>query len=221
MALLLPPGDKTQYRAVGFIRGTYTPLSPECFGKGTLKTSDGVDFPCLLTKISANFFEKHPEKLKEELVFNTWIRSQKDGSLRFQLKNSLCPNKFGLNVDLFSIRGNIQKILNDAIVIRVKRNTAPPEGKEKAWQYKPFVVVLKVPPGNPLLNKKYLGQFWEFQVCRSEGTNELVIENCNFITEAPRKKLKTPSSALSKKEVNSGLKSNKAKPILKKTKVAV
>ncbi len=187
-----PPDEPMQYRAIGVVRGTYTPIDDQ-ITRGNLTLADGTSIDAVLLGRVMGIVKKNLE-LSETYHWVVYPRTrdkQPDGSrveaatLHLQIVGVWEPELLGrplpeepVAVDVFSIRGEIIFQSPSKVVVKIRqapRGEAP--GKKRPL---PFKLQLK-----GALNQTGLGQFWDFQVMR-QG-QELVILDAIAIGELPRR----------------------------------
>jgi hypothetical protein len=81
---IAPPSEPKQYRAIGLVRGRYTP-DPEQFTRGMLVTPDGTDIDAVLLGRVMSLLKNHLN-LEEEHLWVVYPRTrQQDDSLHVQI----------------------------------------------------------------------------------------------------------------------------------------
>lgn len=176
------------YRCVGLVRGQYFPSS-DVFTQGFVLTDDGCRFPAGLLGQVAKWLTVNPDQLNQSHVWLVWPR-QRSGlpSLFFQLVRVYqSPDeklyRSAASVNYFSIRGVVQSQEDGRLSIRIERNSLPPQGKEKAKRWQPFIMVVE-----GFLPESARGQFWQLD-CYRDG-ERLVMEDGRPLQDAPKCKEK-------------------------------
>ncbi|MGE5655933.1 MAG: hypothetical protein ACM37W_04890 [Actinomycetota bacterium] len=204
-----PPSEPRQYRAVGLVRGRYSP-SEEQFTRGLLFASDGTAIDAVLLGRVMSLVKNHLD-LEQEHLWVVYPRTrQQDGNLHTQIMgvwepetlarkeeegneqeegesadSPIDPQSFiyhpSVDNGYFSIRGEViyQSQDEDKYVI-VKIKQAPRKDGDKT---KFFKLKLK-----GALAEKAVGHFWDFHA-HLEG-NALLIQEANDIGSLPIKKKK-------------------------------
>ena len=190
-----PPSEPMQYRAIGLIRGRYTPL-PEQFTQGTLTTLDGTAINAVLLGRVMSLLRKHLD-LEAEHLWVVYPRTRdKENDLHTQIVGVWEPETLakadGESDDAgtaeiaefedgyFSIRGEVIYHSPEKEEVIVKIQQAPRKAGDRP---KSFKLKLK-----GLLTGKVLGHFWELHV-RRQG-DHLVIQSATSIAPLPPKRRK-------------------------------
>ncbi|MGK7904808.1 MAG: hypothetical protein AB4352_26060 [Hormoscilla sp.] len=176
-----PPTEPKQYRAIGLVRGRYTPL-PTQFNQGTLTASDGTAIHAVLLGRIMSLLRKHMN-LEEEHLWVVYPRTrEKEQDLHTQIVGVWEPETLIKNKAIdkskiadtahfedgyFSIRGEVVYSSQEKEEVVVKLHQAPRKKEERP---KSFKLNLK-----GVLSGKVLNHFWEFDVQR-QG-NDLVIQS--------------------------------------------
>ena len=169
-----PPDHKLQYRAIGIIRGIYTP-SQESFCIGTITTSDGTTIPALLKpKVRRSVAKKtHPDQEYSWVVYPR-CNSQ---SLKVQITGLWDPVENTPVEEYFSVRGQVifQNFKDKKILVKIKQKSLFEGEKSRFFKIKLTGVV-------PV---KAVGKFWEFKVKRN--LDKFDILSGEFISKLPAK----------------------------------
>lgn len=176
-----PPTEPKQYRAIGLIRGRYTPL-PTQFNQGILTASDGTAINAVLLGRIMSLLRKHMN-LEEEHLWVVYPRTrEKEQDLHTQIAGVWEPETLIKDKAIdktkiadtahfedgyFSIRGEVVYCSQEKEEVVVKLHQAP---RKKEDRPKSFKLKLK-----GVLSGKVLNHFWEFDVQR-QG-NDLVIQS--------------------------------------------
>ncbi|MBO1348825.1 MAG: hypothetical protein EBE86_016210 [Hormoscilla sp. GUM202] len=176
-----PPSEPKQYRAIGLVRGRYTPM-PTQFTQGTLTASDGTTIDAVLLGRIISLLRKHMN-LEEEHLWVVYPRTrEKEQDLHTQIVGVWDPETLVKNQVIdktkiadtahfedgyFSIRGEVVYSSQEKEEVVVKLHQAPRKKEERP---KSFKLKLK-----GVLTGKVLNHFWEFDVQR-QG-NDLVIQS--------------------------------------------
>lgn len=198
-----PPGDKMQYRAIGLLKGKYTP-SADHFNQGILLTEDGTIIDAVLLGRIMSLLKKHLS-LEEQHLWVVYPRPrQKEGNLHAQIVGVWEPEKLTQNEasassysasplpiedGFFSIRGEVvyQSEQEQCIIVKIRQS---PRKQEKKPRF--FKLTL-----TGTLNQKAVGRFWDLQVQR-QG-NALVVQSAEDIGVVPKRKGKKPHKNQSKR----------------------
>lgn len=192
-----PPSEPLQYRAIGLVRGRYTPL-PEQFTQGTLLTPEGTEINAVLLGRVMSLVRKHLDLEQDHLwVVYPRTREQED-NLHTQIVGVWEPENLAdppvsdaegdvtpeeqtrLEDGYFSIRGEVVFHAQDKEQVVVKIRQAPRKTGDRP---KSFKLKLK-----GVLANKPVGNFWDFHVQRQE--NDLVIQEGTLIAPLPSKRRK-------------------------------
>ncbi len=214
-----PPSEPKQYRAIGLVRGRYTPM-PTQFTQGTLTASDGTQINAVLLGRIISLLRKHMN-LEEEHLWVVYPRTRdKEQDLHTQIvgvwePETLVKNKVIDKTKIadtahfedgyFSIRGEVVYSSQEKEEVVVKLHQAP---RKKEECPKSFKLKLK-----GVLTGKVLNNFWEFDVQR-QG-NDLGIQSGTAIA-ALASKFKQKNN-FSKKKGPGGFKKPKGSPRLPDT----
>lgn len=206
-----PASEPMQYRAIGLIKGKYTPLE-EQFTRGTLVTEDGTAVDAVLLGRVMSLVKKHLD-LEQTHLWVVYPRTrEKDNDLHAQIVGVWEPEKLSksaedgtpadesdaeeqdLDVDssseiptaipddgYFSIRGEVLFYSAEDQRLIVKIQQSPRKGAD---QGKSFKLNLQ-----GTVEGKAVGYFWEFNVQR-QG-NVLLVQDGSMIKMVPPKKHKT------------------------------
>lgn len=201
-----PPSEPLQYRAIGLVRGRYTPSS-EQFTQGSLTTPDSTVIDTVLLGRVMSLVRKHLDLDKEHLwVVYPRTREQKE-DLHVQIVGVWEPEKLTpdqpvaeetsppepsesdaetpnerLTDGYFSIRGEVVYQSQDQEQVVVKIKQAPRKTDERPRSFK---LNLK-----GVLPSRGLGQFWDFHVLR-QGSH-LLIQEATSIAELPSRRKPKP-----------------------------
>jgi hypothetical protein len=164
------PNFPTQFRAIGRLRGVYTP-NPEQKLIGTLTLDDGI---VLKAKCEGGVLARLAAKsrpLEQSYTWTVYPETKKTGEISF-VKIVKGVKEDSTSGDWFSIRGIVLLQIPDEekVVVRIEKNELPPPGKENDKYWKPLFITLK-----GKLEKLVGGQFWDFEVKRQGA--ELLIQN--------------------------------------------
>ncbi len=213
-----PPSEPMQYRAIGLVRGRYTP-SAEQITQGQLTATDESELNAVLLGRIMSLVKNHLDLEKEHLWVVYPRTGQEDGKLHLQIvgvwepenlalqskEEALTsaevtepetevptqpspPNAIQIEDGYFSVRGEVVYQSADSQSLVVKIKQVPRKASEKPKYFK-----LKL---TGVLTTKAVGQFWDFHTKR-EGEN-LLIQQGESIAVLPQKpktwKKKTRSS---------------------------
>ena len=190
-----PPSEPMQYRAIGLVRGRYTPL-PEQFTQGTLTTSDGTAINAVLLGRVMSLLRRHLD-LEAEHLWVVYPRTRdKEKDLHTQIVGVWEPEtltksneplddaEVGETAEFedgyFSIRGEViyHSPEKEEVVVKIQQAARKAGDRPKSFK-------LKL---QGLLTGKVLGHFWELHVQR-QG-DRLVIQSATSIAPLPPKRRK-------------------------------
>jgi hypothetical protein len=194
------PSEPMQYRAIGLVRGTYTP-SEEQFTRGNLKTDDGSDVEAVLLGRVMSLVKNHLALDKEHLWVVYPRTREKEGTLHLQVVGVWEPENLNqtpktdedgniepdqvayqpaaeIAGDQFSIRGEIIYYSEEEkkTVVKIKQTVRK---KQQPEESKAFKLNLE----GVLSGPKTIGYFWDMDIGR-EG-QALVIKSSNLIAIVP------------------------------------
>lgn len=175
-----PPDHPLQYRAIGVVRGVYTP-EKEQFTRGTLTTPEGNVLDVVLLGRVMNIVRKH---LKDDQIYH-WVvyprTRDQEKTLHLQIVGVWEPELLGrlvpdepVAVDVFSIRGEVIFQSPRKVVVKIRQ---APRANGRAIPFK--LQLLGALPA------RGIGQFWDFQVMRNG--HELTILDAISVAELPQK----------------------------------
>lgn len=169
-----PPDQKLQYRAIGVIRGIYTP-SEESYCVGTITTSDGTIIPALLKpKVRRSVTKKtHPD---QEYYWVVYPRCNSQ-ALKVQITGLWDPLQNSPIEEYFSVRGQVifQNFKDKKILVKIKQKALLEGEKSRFFKIKLTGVI-------PV---KAVGKFWEFKVKRNIDKFDIV--DGEFVSKLPAK----------------------------------
>ncbi len=202
-----PASEPLQYRAIGLILGKYVPSSEE-FNQGIVLADDGAEIDAVILGRIVSLIKNHldlaqshlwvvyPRIRKEDNKLHAQIMGVWDPQLVIKPLNSPTdaqePSEPALqaiptieNLEIpnsyFSIRGEVIYQSRETREIFVKIRQAPKKKTEEERYFKIRLV------GD--LPQKLVGNFWDFDVVRSD--NNLEIRSANFVAplraKLPRK----------------------------------
>lgn len=195
-----PPSEPKQYRAIGLLRGCYTP-SDEQFTRGDLKTADGTSVEAVLLGRVMSLVKNHLD-LQQDHLWVVYPRTRTAENLHVQIVGVWEPEKLqkkeddedvaeepadsddatpGFEDDYFSVRGEVVFNAPEEENVVVKIQQTPRKDTQKA---KAFKLQLK----GVLPSEKSVGYFWDFQVKRD--ANALVIVAGSSVGLVPPRKKK-------------------------------
>jgi len=208
-----PPSEPKQYRAIGLVRGRYTPTD-EQFTRGAMLTSDGTEVEAVLLGRVMSLVRNHLDleqqhlwvvyprtrEMRQDLhvqIVGVWEpeKLNKEGEDASELEASpqsdsssaapaSTPEDSGFDENYFSIRGEVVFYSAEEQQIVVKIQQAP---RKTADREKAFKLRLD----GILSSPKALGYFWDLQVERRGAA--LVVTSGTPIGLVPPKK-KTAST---------------------------
>jgi len=196
-----PPSEPKQYRAIGLVRGIYTP-SDEEFTRGDFKAADGSDLKAVLLGRVMSLVKNHIDLQKEHLWVVYPRTREEEKELHLQIVGVWEPETLKkadsdsddasvevasdgtfidprLKDDYFSVRGEIVFISPDDQHIVVKIQQTPRKSSQKA---KAFKLSLR----GELDSTRTVGYFWDLHIKRED--NSLVVTEGTCIGMAPPKK---------------------------------
>ncbi|MFB2918395.1 MULTISPECIES: hypothetical protein [Aerosakkonema] len=204
------PSEPMQYRAIGLVRGKYSP-SAEQFTRGLLLASDGQEIDSVLLGRVMSLVKNHLD-LETEHLWVVYPRTrQNDDALHLQIVGVWEPENLDKSLSstdetsasdvteasrssnleaesspvedgYFSIRGEVVYQSHDEQKIIVKIKQAPRKEDEKP---KFFKLTLK-----GVLERKAVGYFWEFHIQRL--ANDLLIQEAKDIASLRPSKPRKP-----------------------------
>jgi len=177
------PSEALQYRAIGLIRGRYTP-EEDHITKGTIETDDGTTIDAVLLGRVLSLVRKHLD-LSQEQLWVVYPRTREVGGMHAQIVGVWSPEgqvKQGggaaplpLVKSYFSIRGEVvfQSPTKDYVLVKIRQQ------KKKKKPSKAFKLRLEGPmPENPR------NKFWDFEVRRTG--DRLEIQAPRFVAVVPK-----------------------------------
>ena len=216
-----PASEPLQYRAIGLILGKYVPSSEE-FNQGMVLADDGAEIDAVILGRIMSLIKNHldleqshlwvvyPRIRKEDNKLHAQIMGVWDPQLVIKPLNSpsdaqpsepvlqAIPTLENLEIpnSYFSIRGEVIYQSRETREIFVKIRQAPKKKTEEERYFKIRLV------GD--LPQKLVGNFWDFDVVRSD--NNLEIRSANFVAplraKLPRKGGGKPPSEAGDKRPN-------------------
>jgi hypothetical protein len=195
------PSEPMQYRAIGLVRGIYTP-SEEQFTRGNMKTEDGHDVEAVLLGRVMSLVKNHLALEKEHLWVVYPRTREREGTLHLQIVGVWEPENLNqspravdgviledqppmlyqpsseVKGDQFSIRGEIIYYSEEdrKTVIKIRQIVRKKQQEEEP---KAFKLNLE----GVVSGHKTIGYFWDLQVCREDQA--LVIKSSNLIAIVP------------------------------------
>jgi len=182
-----PPTESKQYRAIGLIKGRYTP-SEEQFTRGTVITEDGSELDAVLLGRVMNLVRDRLE-LEQDHLWVVYPRTrEQEQQLHIQIMGVWAPEEMGQPMppqptpqtvpDYFSIRGEVvfQSKEESFVIVKIRRAKQPQEEKPQAFN-------LRLEGQLP---HKGVGGFWDLEA-RRQGS-QLQIESATAI-DKPRPRL--------------------------------
>lgn len=196
-----PPSEPKQYRAIGLVRGIYTPAEEE-FTRGDFKAADGSDLKAVLLGRVMSLVKNHIDLEKEHLWVVYPRTREEEKELHLQIVGVWEPETLKktdqddedpiaedvgdgtfidprLKDDYFSVRGEIVFIAPDDKHIVVKIQQTPRKSSQKA---KAFKLSLR----GELESTRTVGYFWDLHIKREDNT--LMVTEGTCIGMAPPKK---------------------------------
>lgn len=189
-----PPSEPMQYRAIGLLRGRYTP-EQEQFTRGTLITEDGTAINAVLLGRVMSLVKKHLD-LEQNHLWVVYPRTrEKENDLHAQIVGVWEPENLGKSEpssdvaddtsveteptsDYFSIRGEVifQSEEEEQVVVKIQQSARKESDQDKA-----FKLNLK-----GVLQGRAVGYFWDLQVQRQ--SDWLVIQEGKSVALVPPKR---------------------------------
>jgi len=192
-----PPSEPKQYRAIGLVRGRYTPSDTQ-LNRGILLTTDGISLDAVLLGRVISLIKKHLD-LEQDHLWVVYPRTRdNETGLHLQIMGVWEPeglsNQDGTGLNLavsqqsaaslqdgyFSIRGEVVYQSQDQSYIVVRIRQSPRKGSNQAKTFK-----LRLEGALP---SRAVGYFWNLDVQR-QG-NRLVIHRASSVGILPPKKVK-------------------------------
>ncbi len=176
--LFAPPNHVQQFGALAYILGTFQPHHDEeiiSFIRGQFITPDGLELKASIKRKDWDRLTKKDNFTEDsQFYWRGYFRTTKQGTLTkiqlirplFNIPSSLDSSGEMLSepMDLFQVRGRIERILKTAFVVRVERNDKPTKGQENSRLWNPFLITIQGTLPEPATSK----QFWEL-LCLREG----------------------------------------------------
>ncbi|MEB3225690.1 MAG: hypothetical protein VKJ86_07785 [Synechococcus sp.] len=180
-----PASHPRQYRAIGIVRGKYTPEDPELISKGAIATADG-DIEAVLLGRVISLIKNHID-LDQEHVWVVYPRTrQDDNHLHLQILGiwepetlddpdaltESIPTSDQVEDGYFSIRGQV--VFYDAeskkVIVKIRQSPKKPGEKPKFFKIQ-LVGALPERPVNHFydLQAKLLDQVLMIQTCEDMG----------------------------------------------------
>ncbi|MBL1174058.1 hypothetical protein [Pantanalinema sp. GBBB05] len=198
-----PPSEPKQYRAIGLVRGRYTP-SEEEFTCGTVVTADNTELKAVLLGRVMSLVRNHLDLTQEHLwvvyprtreasqelhvqIMGVWEpetlkKSEDESEAADEAEKAPTPSAEPLLEDgFFSIRGEVVFLSPEESHVVVKIQQAPRKSSQKA---KAFKLNLQ----GELPGARTVGYFWDLQVKRQDNALLIADGTCIGLTP-PRKKM--------------------------------
>ncbi|MFP4296886.1 MAG: hypothetical protein ACLFT0_03395 [Spirulinaceae cyanobacterium] len=171
-----PPSHPKQYRAIGLIRGQYTP-SEDILTRGTFKTADNIEIPAVLLGRTLSLIKNHLD-LSQSHLWVVYPRTRQIGDgLHIQIAGVWDPvalgpktaetetdsvsetseaNRLPIQDGAFSIRGEVVFYNPEQQKVIVKIQQAPRRESEAEKSF-------KISLTGSLPKDKPLGHFWDIR----------------------------------------------------------
>lgn len=192
-----PPNEPMQYRAIGLVRGQYTPLGTQ-LNRGTLLTPEGTSLDTVLLGRVISLIKNHLD-LEQTYLWVVYPRTREDQrSLHLQILGVWEPEELSkqpsgviekstgsdrpataLTDGYFSIRGEVtyQSLEQNYLVVKIQQSP-----RKRSEQPKSFKLRLE-----GVLSPRAVGYFWNLDVQRQGST--LVLQQGSSVGVIPPKKL--------------------------------
>lgn len=192
-----PPNEPMQYRAIGLVRGQYTPLETQ-LNRGTLLTPEGTSLDTVLLGRVISLIKNHLD-LEQMYLWVVYPRTREDQkSLHLQILGVWEPEELSkepssgderstrsdrspvtLTDGYFSIRGEViyQSLEQNYLVVKIQQSP-----RKRSEQPKSFKLRLE-----GVLSPRAVGYFWNLDVQRQGST--LVLQQGSSVGVIPPKKL--------------------------------
>lgn len=204
-----PPSEPMQYRAIGLVRGKYTP-SEEQFTRGTLVATDETPIDAVLLGRVMSLVKNHLDLATDHLWVVYPRTRQQDGDLHVQIVGVWEPEKLDKTSTSTpeSADETTESESSNAEILEPANPSPPAEDGyfsirgEVVFQMQDdqtLIVKIKQSPRQDedkpkyfkltlkgILEKKAVGYFWDFQIQR-EGNNLLIKEATEIGPTRPRK----------------------------------
>jgi len=195
-----PPSEPKQYRAIGLVRGRYTPSETQ-LNRGVLLGADDTLLDAVLLGRVISLVKNHLDLAQEHLwVVYPRTRDHETG-LHLQIMGVWEPEELNHNPETdfnlvpqqptaslqdgyFSIRGEVVYQSQDQSYIIVRIHQSPRKGSTQAKTFK-----LRL---EGTLPDRAVGYFWDLDVQRQGNT--LVIQHASSVGILPPKKVKRSTS---------------------------
>ncbi len=200
-----PPSEPMQYRAIGLVKGRYTPSATQ-LNRGMLLTTDDTSLDAVLLGRVISLVKNHLD-LEQEHLWVVYPRTREDQrSLHLQILGVWEPEELSkdqpspvtnagptghyrtpvaLTDGYFSIRGEVIYQSQDQSYVTVKIQQSP---RKQSEQPKSFKLRLE-----GILPPRAVGRFWDLEVERRASV--LVINKGSSVAVVPPKKAKRPSQS--------------------------
>jgi hypothetical protein len=172
-----PPSEPLQYRAIGLVRGRYSPSS-EQFTQGTLITSDGVELNAVLLGRIMSLVKNHLDLEKQHLWVVYPRTRQENDSLHIQIVGVWEPENLAKNSPDEDGKKSGSQALDRAENGAAKKSTRQTAAKEKISQ--PVKASSEIPDGEFSVRGEVVYQSFD--------AKSLVVK----IKQAPRKPTDKP-----------------------------
>lgn len=203
------PSEPMQYRAIGLVRGTYTP-SEEQFTRGNMKTEDGTDVEAVLLGRVMSLVKNHLALEKEHLWVVYPRTREREGTLHLQVVGVWEPENLNQASKTEALKAEVgledvspedepqityqpsSEVEGNQFSIRGEIIYYSEEEKKTVVKIKQTVRKKQQPAESKafklnlegvLSGHKTIGYFWDLQVAREDQA--LVIKSSNLIAIVP------------------------------------
>lgn len=208
---IAPPSEPMQYRAIGLVRGTYTPLDPTQINRGNLVTADGVSIDSVLLGRVTSLVKKYLDlSLPHLWVVYPRTRHETDDDsdpdLHLQVVGVWEPETLGLPGEVPGVTDAPAAPTAEALPIpdlpTVEENFFSVRGEVVRYSPESQAITVKIlqgakrSPGDPpksfkltlqgSIDGRTVGYFWDFRLKRQGKI--LILDRASVVAIVPPKK---------------------------------
>ena len=209
---IAPPSEPMQYRAIGLVRGTYTPLDPTQINRGNLVTADGISIDSVLLGRVTSLVKKYLDlSLPHLWVVYPRTRHETDDDsdpdLHLQVVGVWEPETLGLPGETPGATHTSEATATDSApspdLPTVEENFFSVRGEVVKYSPESQAITVKIlqgakrSPGDPpksfkltlqgSIEGRTVGYFWDFRLKRQGKI--LVLDRASVVAIVPPKKL--------------------------------
>ena len=211
---IAPPSEPMQYRAIGLVRGTYTPLDPTQINRGNLVTADGASIDAVLLGRVTSLVKKYLDlSLPHLWVVYPRTRHETDDDsdpdLHLQIVGVWEPETLGLPGETPGVNGSKEIAEADPAPVpptsdlpTVEENFFSVRGEVVKYSPESQAITVKIlqgakrSPGDPpkslkltlqgAIEGRTVGYFWDFRLKRQGKI--LILDQASVVAIVPPKK---------------------------------